>query len=299
VFTVEGVRTLSAARRLVAAASSGPGAFATTSAVAGGAAAAGAAASARHDAMLTFAVTAPDEQTRARAAARLRARDLDPDLSALVGGRAVLRVLDAVPEAAFVEALERKNPEAELTGSLGEGAKGAEEKTTSDATSDSGETSSTAPAASSSSSSDADEDPAASDASVFMRDVPGEKGKQGALGGASTAALAAERAAKLADAKLALRQATSRTAKAQLDAFRSGFRMHPKGSEGLRRAALGAAAGERGVEARREGFGAGAATFLSIGAAIGFGAAATACAAARKRRVDADAAERLPLIATR
>ena len=292
VFTVEGVRTLSAARRLVAAASSGPGAFATTSAVAGGAAAAGAAASARHDAMLTFAVTAPDEQTRARAAARLRARDLDPDLSALVGGRAVLRVLDAVPETAVVEALERKKPEA-LTSTLGEGAEGAEES--SDATSDSGETSSSAPAASSSSSSD--EDPDASDASVFMRDVPGEKGKQGALGGASTAALAAERAAKLADAKLALRQATSRTAKAQLDAFRSGLRIRPKGSEGFRRAALGAAAAERGVEARREGFGAGAAT--AIGAAIGIGAAATAFAAARKRRVDADAAERLPLIATR
>jgi hypothetical protein len=287
------VRTLSAARRLVAAASSGPGAFATTSAVAGGAAAAGAAASARHDAMLTFAVTAPDEQTRARAAARLRARDLDPDLSALVGGRAVLRVLDAVPETAVVEALERKKPEA-LTSTLGEGAEGAEES--SDATSDSGETSSTAPGAASSSSS-SDEDPDASDASVFMRDVPGEKGKQGALGGASTAALAAERAAKLADAKLALRQATSRTAKAQLDAFRSGLRIRPKGSEGFRRAALGAAAGERGVEARREGFGAGAAT--AIGAAIGIGAAATAFAAARKRRVDADAAERLPLIATR
>ena len=122
---------------------------------------------------------------RLDAAARLRARDLDPDLSALVGGRAVLRVLDAVPETAVVEALERKKPEA-LTSTLGEGGEGAEES--SDATSDSGETSSTAPGAASSSSS-SDEDPDASDASVFMRDVPGEKGKQGALGGASAVRL--------------------------------------------------------------------------------------------------------------
>ena len=59
---------------------------------------------------------------------------------------------------------------------------------------------------------------------VFERDVPGEKGRQGALGGVSRLDETRNEEAKAA-AELALRQAKARTAKAQLLAL---HRMSPR-----------------------------------------------------------------------
>ena len=115
---------------------------------------------------------------------------------------------------------------------------------------------------------------------VFERDVPGERGKQGALGGVSRFDETRDAEAKAA-AELALRQAKARTAKAQLLAL---HRMSP------RLADLGDGVAPKAAKAGRGKLG-------LLSSTVVLAAAALVAADARRRAPRAgDAGEREPLV---
>ena len=237
------------------------GAFATTTAVVGGVGGEteleAAAQYARAEAFLAFAVPAADEAARVVARAALSTKGLDAALSRAVGERAVARAADKAPSAADVAALDPA-PDGFF-----------------DAPSDAA-TSRRKEA----SHPELDETVFMRDDPVFERDVPGERGRQGALGGVSRFDETRDAEAKAA-AELALRQAKARTAKAQLLAL---HRMSP------RLADLGDGVAPKAAKAGRGKLG-------LLSSTVVLAAAALVAADARRRAPRAgDAGEREPLV---
>jgi hypothetical protein len=236
------------------------GAFATTTAVVGGGGGEtefeATAQYARAEAFLAFAVPAADETARVVARAALSTKGLDAALSRAVGERAVARAADKAPSAADVAALDPA-PDGFF-----------------DAPSDAATSRLVA------SHPELDETVFMRDDPVFERDVPGERGKQGALGGVSRFDETRDAEAKAA-AELALRQAKARTAKAQLLAL---HRMSP------RLADLGDGVAPKAAKAGRGELG-------LLSSTVVLAAAALVAADARRRAPRAgDAGEREPLV---
>ena len=240
------------------------GAFATTTAVVGGVGGEteleAAAQYARAEAFLAFAVPAADEAARVVARAALSTKAVDAALSEVAGARAVVRAAEKAPSASDVAALDP------------------------------------APArASSRSVPDTSESHPELDATVFMRDdpvferdVPGEKGRQGALGGVSRLDETRNEEAKAA-AELALRQAKARTAKAQLLAL---HRMSPRLAD-LGDAVAPRARGQKVIAGEGDRF---KRTTLAVSSVVLAAAALVAADARRRAAATGDAAERVPLV---
>ena len=240
------------------------GAFATTTAVVGGVGGEteleAAAQYARAEAFLAFAVPAADEAARVVARAALSTKAVDAALSEVAGARAVVRAAEKAPSASDVAALDP------------------------------------APArASSRSVPDTSASHPELDATVFMRDdpvferdVPGEKGRQGALGGVSRLDETRNEEAKAA-AELALRQAKARTAKAQLLAL---HRMSPRLAD-LGDAVAPRARGQKVIAGEDDRF---KRTTLAVSSVVLAAAALVAADARRRAAATGDAAERVPLV---
>jgi hypothetical protein len=212
---------------------------------------------ARAEAFLAFAIPVADEAARVVARAALSTKGLDAALSRAVGERAVARAADKAPSAADVAALDPA-PDGFF-----------------DAPSDAATSRLVA------SHPELDETVFMRDDPVFERDVPGERGKQGALGGVSRFDETRDAEAKAA-AELALRQAKARTAKAQLLAL---HRMSP------RLADLGDGVAPKAAKAGRGELG-------LLSSTVVLAAAALVAADARRRAPRAgDAGEREPLLA--
>ena len=125
---------------------------------------------------------------------------------------------------------------------------------------------------------------------VFERDVSGEKGRQGALGGVSRFDETRNEEAKAA-AELALRQAKARTAKAQLLALhRASPRLADLGDAVASRVRGRPGAEENDGSKRRN-------ATLAVSSVVLAGAALVAADARRRAFRGGDAAEREPLIA--
>ena len=124
---------------------------------------------------------------------------------------------------------------------------------------------------------------------VFERDAPGEKGKQGALGGVSRLDETRNEEAKAA-AELALRQAKARTAKAQLLAL---HRMSPRLAD-LGDAVAPRARGLPGKDAGKDDRFK-RATF-AVSSVVLAAAALVAADARRRAAATGNAAERVPLV---
>jgi hypothetical protein len=211
---------------------------------------------ARAEAFLAFAIPVADEAARVVARAALSTKGLDAALSRAVGERAVARAADKAPSAADVAALDPA-PDGFF-----------------DAPSDAATSRLVA------SHPELDETVFMRDDPVFERDVPGERGKQGALGGVSRFDETRDAEAKAA-AELALRQAKARTAKAQLLAL---HRMSP------RLADLGDGVAPKAAKAGRGELG-------LLSSTVVLAAAALVAADARRRAPRAgDAGEREPLV---
>ena len=236
------------------------GAFSTVTAVVGGGenvVGVAEAQYARAEAFLAFAIPVADEAARVVARAALSTKGLDAALSRAVGERAVARAADKAPSAADVAALDPA-PDGFF-----------------DAPSDAA-TSRRKEA----SHPELDETVFMRDDPVFERDVPGERGRQGALGGVSRFDETRDAEAKAA-AELALRQAKARTAKAQLLAL---HRMSP------RLADLGDGVAPKAAKAGRGELG-------LLSSTVVLAAAALVAADARRRAPRAgDAGEREPLV---
>jgi hypothetical protein len=211
---------------------------------------------ARAEAFLAFAIPVADEAARVVARAALSTKGLDAALSRAVGERAVARAADKAPSAADVAALDPA-PDGFH-----------------DAPSDAATSRLVA------SHPELDETVFMRDDPVFERDVPGERGRQGALGGVSRFDETRDAEAKAA-AELALRQAKARTAKAQLLAL---HRMSP------RLADLGDGVAPKAAKAGRGELG-------LLSSTVVLAAAALVAADARRRAPRAgDAGEREPLV---
>ena len=209
---------------------------------------------ARAEAFLAFAIPVADEAARVVARAALSTKGLDAALSRAVGERAVARAADKAPSAADVAALDPAPARASPR--------------------------SVPDASASRSHPELDATVFMRDDPVFERDVPGEKGKQGALGGVSRFDETRDAEAKAA-AELALRQAKARTAKAQLLAL---HRMSP------RLADLGDGVAPKAAKAGRGELG-------LLSSTVVLAAAALVAADARRRAPRAgDAGEREPLV---
>ncbi len=211
---------------------------------------------ARAEAFLAFAIPVADEAARVVARAALSTKGLDAALSRAVGERAVARAADKAPSAADVAALDPAPdgffdaPSVAATSRLV------------------------------ASHPELDETVFMRDDPVFERDVPGERGRQGALGGVSRFDETRDAEAKAA-AELALRQAKARTAKAQLLAL---HRMSP------RLADLGDGVAPKAAKAGRGELG-------LLSSTVVLAAAALVAADARRRAPRAgDAGEREPLV---
>ena len=123
---------------------------------------------------------------------------------------------------------------------------------------------------------------------VFERDVPGEKGRQGALGGVSRLDETRNEEAKAA-AELALRQAKARTAKAQLLAL---HRMSPRLAD-LGDAVAPRARGQKVIAGEGDRF---KRATLAVSSVVLAAAALVAADARRRAAATGDAAERVPLV---
>ena len=241
------------------------GAFSTVTAVVGGGAdsSVGVAEAqyARAEAFLAFAIPVADEAARVVARAALSTKGVDAALARAVGERAVARAADKAPSAADVAALDPAP----------------------DGFFDPPSSSARENAATSrlvASHPELDETVFMRDDPVFERDVPGERGRQGALGGVSRFDETRDAEAKAA-AELALRQAKARTAKAQLLAL---HRMSP------RLADLGDGVAPKAAKAGRGKLG-------PLSSTVVLAAAALVAADARRRAPRAgDAGEREPLV---
>ena len=194
------------------------------------------------------------------ARAALSTKAVDAALSEVAGARAVVRAAEKAPSASDVAALDP------------------------------------APArASSRSVPDTSESHPELDATVFMRDdpvferdVPGEKGRQGALGGVSRLDETRNEEAKAA-AELALRQAKARTAKAQLLAL---HRMSPRLAD-LGDAVAPRARGQKVIAGEGDRF---KRATLAVSSVVLAAAALVAADARRRAAATGDAAERVPLV---
>jgi hypothetical protein len=241
------------------------GAFATTTAVVGGGGGEtefeATAQYARAEAFLAFAVPAADEAARVVARAALSTKAVDAALSEVAGARAVVRAAEKTPSASDVAALDPAPARASPR--------------------------SVPDASASRSHPELDATVFMRDDPVFERDVPGEKGKQGALGGVSRLDETRNEEAKAA-AELALRQAKARTAKAQLLALhRMSPRLADLGDAVAPRARGSPGAGENDRFKR--------ATF-AVSSVVLAAAALVAAAARRRPAATGNAAERVPLV---
>ena len=242
------------------------GAFATTTAVVGGGGGEtefeATAQYARAEAFLAFAVPAADEAARVVARAALSTKAVDAALSEVAGARAVVRAAEKAPSASDVAALDPAPARASPR--------------------------SVPDASASRSHPELDATVFMRDDPVFERDVPGEKGKQGALGGVSRLDETRNEEAKAA-AELALRQAKARTAKAQLLAL---HRMSPRLAD-LGDAVAPRAHGLPGLPGKDDRFK--RATF-AVSSVVLAAAALIAADARRRAAATGNAAERVPLV---
>ena len=241
------------------------GAFSTTTAVVGGDVSdenvgAAAAQYARTEAFFAFAIPVADEAARVMVRAALSTKAVDAALAEVTGARAVARASEKVPSPADVAALDPA-PASDVLAAHSQGNAFARP---------------------------AHPEPDATvfmrDDPVFERDVPGEKGRQGALGGVSRIDETRNEEAKAA-AELALRQAKARTAKAQLLALhRMSPRLADLGDAGS------TARGESGCLKRRY------AKRFAVSSVVLAAAALVAADARRRALATGDAAEREPLV---
>jgi hypothetical protein len=216
---------------------------------------------ARAEAFLAFAVPAADEAARVVARAALSTKAVDAALSEVAGARAVVRAAEKTPSASDVAALDPAPARASPR--------------------------SVPDASASRSHPELDATVFMRDDPVFERDVPGEKGKQGALGGVSRLDETRNEEAKAA-AELALRQAKARTAKAQLLALhRMSPRLADLGDAVAPRARGSPGAGENDRFKR--------ATF-AVSSVVLAAAALVAADARRRAAATGNAAERVPLV---
>ena len=242
------------------------GAFATTTAVVGGVGGEteleAAAQYARAEAFLAFAVPAADEAARVVARAALSTKAVDAALSEVAGARAVVRAAEKAPSASDVAALDPAPARASSR--------------------------SVPDASASRSHPELDATVFMRDDPVFERDVPGEKGRQGALGGVSRLDETRNEEAKAA-AELALRQAKARTAKAQLLAL---HRMSPRLAD-LGDAVAPRARGQKVIAGEGDRF---KRATLAVSSVVLAAAALVAADARRRAAATGDAAERVPLV---